>query len=206
MPPHASSLELLDSLRRPPGARSFLDVGCGSGCQSQVFAAGYERVAGLDPGPRSVRFARANARLNGVAADYAEDRWETFAPPEPFDHVAFNTPGADAAIAFIDDGLDRLLGPSGRAQVWLVCERAGADRDWAAAVTRRLRRPERWRIAVAAHQDSPFALPPQRLREGRLPAGTLLVEHPAAARPFLAGLAARGVVEVASLTVTVERR
>ncbi|MCW6009380.1 methyltransferase domain-containing protein [Micromonospora sp. CPCC 205371] len=206
MPPHASSLELLDSLRRPEGARSFLDVGCGSGCQSQLFAAGYQRVAGFDPGPRQVQFARANARLNGFPASYIVDRWETFPPDDRFDHVAFNTPSADAAFAFIDDGLDRLLAPSGRAQVWLVCERAEPDRDWASAVARRLRRPDRWRIEPTVHSGSPFALAPERLRERRLPAGSLLVDHPGEAAAFLAGLAARRVTEVASLTLTIHRR
>jgi ribosomal protein L11 methylase PrmA len=93
MPPHASSLELLGQLRSPADGTSFLDVGCGSGCQSVLFAPDTATVEGFDPGARQVSFARANAVLNGVTATYTVDRWETFAPAEGFAHVAFNTPG-----------------------------------------------------------------------------------------------------------------
>ncbi len=206
MPPHASSLELLGALRRPPGAASFLDVGCGSGCQSVLFARDYERVAGLDQGGRQVRFARANARLNGFAAGYFEDRWETFAPEAPFDHVAFNTPSAAAAYTFIDAGLGKLLAPGGLAQVWAVCELVDGEAGWLDHVTRRLRTAGQWEVAVRPTPGSRFAMPPRYVREQRLPTGTLLVDHPSKAGAYLRELAGRGVTEVTGLTIDLTRR
>jgi SAM-dependent methyltransferase len=205
MPPHASSLELLGELQGPPGAASFLDVGCGSGCQSVLFAAGHARVAGFDPGPRQVAFARANATLNGATATYTVDRWETFTPGEDFDHVAFNTPDAETAYAFVNVGLDKLLAPAGVAQIWLVAERTAAERDWDRHVARRVTLAPDWDVRIRVHDGSPFALPERYITEGRVPAGTLLVGHPAQTGAFLAGLRERGVREVASLTLTVRR-
>lgn len=205
MPPHASSLELLGGLRGPAGATSFLDVGCGSGCQSLLYAADHQRVVGFDPGSRQVRFARANARLNDVTATYLVDRWETFPPTERFDHVAFNTPSAEVAFAFVNAGLDKLLAPSGVAQVWLVSELTEGERDWEEHVVRRLDRPGDWDVSTLVHAGSPFALPSRYLREQRLPAGTLLVDHPSKARVFLNDLRQRQVTEVASLTLTIGR-
>jgi SAM-dependent methyltransferase len=204
MPPHASSLELLGRLHAP-GATSFLDVGCGSGCQSVLFAAGYERVVGFDQGARQVSFARANARLNGVEASYVVDRWETFPPAEPFDHVAFNTPNAETAFGFINGSLDKVLAPAGVAQVYLVAELADGAGGWAEHVAGRLARPGDWDVRTHVHSGSPFGLPARYLAEGRLPAGTLLVDHPSKARDYLAGLRRRRVAEVASLTLTLTR-
>ncbi|GIF12945.1 class I SAM-dependent methyltransferase [Actinoplanes teichomyceticus] len=205
MPPHASSLELLDALRRPAGATSFLDVGCGSGCQSLLFATDYARIAGFDPGTRQVAFARANAHLNGVDAEYVVDRWETF-PPERFDHVAFNSPDPRVAFDFINAGLDHVLADGGYAQVWLSGERLAPERDWAEHVARRLTGPGDWRIDVLVHTDSPFALTPHDLAAGALPEGTLLVDHPAKEQEYLDGLRERGAAEVSSLTLTISRR
>jgi SAM-dependent methyltransferase len=206
MPPHASSLELLGALQGPAGATSFLDVGCGSGCQPVLFAAGHTRTAGFDPGPRQVSFARANARLNGVATTYTVDRWETFVPQERFDHVAFNTPTADMAFAFVNGNLDKVLAPSGVAQLWFITERGTGERDWEQHVARRVTLPVDWDVRIDVHAGSPFAAPESYVADGRLPAGTLLVEHPSKTRAYIAGLRDRGVCEVASMTLTVGRR
>jgi SAM-dependent methyltransferase len=203
MPPHASSLELLDRLRGPGAATSFLDVGCGSGCQSILSADGRRRVAGFDPGPRQVAFARANARLNGVEATYVQDRWETYPTAEAYDHIAFNTPSAETAFDFVNAGLDKLLAPGGVAQVWLVSELMHDERGWDEHVARRLARPGGRRVHTHVHTGSPFALPARYLAEGRMPAGTLLVDHPGKARDYVAELRRRHVAEVASLTLTI---
>jgi SAM-dependent methyltransferase len=206
MPPHASSLELLGRLRGPEAATSFLDVGCGSGCQSILFADGHRRVAGFDPGPRQVAFARANARLNGVEATYVLDRWETFPTAEAFDHITFNTPSAETAFDFVNAGLDKLLAPAGVAQVWLVSELLDDERGWDEHVARRLARPGDWAVRTHVHTGSPFALPARYLTEGRIPASTLLVDHPSKARAYVAELRRRRVAEVASLTLTISRK
>jgi hypothetical protein len=94
------------------------------------------------------------------------DRWETFPPADPFDHVAFNTPSGDAAFAFINAGLDKLLAPSGLAQVWLVSELTVGERDWTDHVTRHLERPEHWEVAIHVHTGSPSSLPMRYLSGG----------------------------------------
>ncbi|MEY9878218.1 SAM-dependent methyltransferase [Streptacidiphilus sp. MAP12-33] len=206
MPPHASSLELFSALRKPDHARSFLDVGCGSGCQSVLFASEYERVTGFDPNPASAAFARANASLNGVRADYAVAGWESFSADEPFDHVAFNTPDADTAFAFINAGLDAVLAPSGRAQVWLVCEIAQSEGNLQGALRRRLRNPQDWQVTTLVHRDSPLSLTQGDILARRLPYGTLLVGHPSEREAFFRRLAERRTVEIVSTTLTVQRR
>lgn len=206
MPPHASSLELFSALRKPDHARSFLDVGCGSGCQSLLSAAGYERVAGYDPSSVSVRFARANAALNGVSADYTVDGWESFHAAERFDHVAFNTPNAETAFAFVNEGLDAVLSDLGHAQIWLVCEVVQDDGSMQGTLRRNLRNPENWQVEALLHKGSPLALPQADILARRLPYGTLLVGHPSENERFFQGLAERHVIEIVSTTLTIRRR
>jgi ribosomal protein L11 methyltransferase len=77
-------LELL--LRLPDGERgALLDVGCGSGVLGIAAAKlGWGPVSGLDHDPESVRAARENAEVNGVAMDV--ERWDLrtdVLPPAP---------------------------------------------------------------------------------------------------------------------------
>lgn len=206
MPPHASTLELLVGLRRPPGARSFLDVGCGTGCLSVLAASGEDRTAGFDPSPRAVGFARVNALLNATNARYQIDTWESFASDTPYQHVVFNTPDESSAFDFVNVGIDKVLAETGHAQVWLACEVTHEDGSLEGTLRRRISCPERLRIETLIHTDSPFSLTRAFVRSGRLPADTLTISDPSEKDAYLNGLVERDVAEVVSATLTISRR
>ena len=201
MPPHASSLELLHALRKPAGAKSFLDIGCGTGCQSLLFAARYERAVGFDSNPRAVQFAQANSALNGRTARYAIGHWETYADGERYDHVTFNA--GPAAIDFVNYGLSKLLAPGGSAQVWCQCEITQDDGTLNRVLERRLLAWDDLAIEVTTNPDSPFALSRQSIADKRLPYGTLVISHPSQKMAFFRDLAARSVTEIASVNLTI---
>jgi SAM-dependent methyltransferase len=206
MPPHASSLELFGVLREPVRPGGLLDIGCGSGCQSILLAAGYERVRGFDPGPAAVGFARANALINGVDAVYTRDRWETFRSEERFDHIVFNAPGWSAAFDFVNSGLDALLEEDGCAQIWVTCQVLASEGSLEGAVRDRVHDLDTWQVETVRHANSPFSLSPENVRARRLPFGTLVVDDPSQAEAFFQDLEAREVVEIVSATLTVSRR
>jgi SAM-dependent methyltransferase len=206
MPPHASSLELLAGLRRPTGARSFLDVGCGTGCLSLLFASGYDRITGFDPSPRAVGFARVNALMNNTRAWYQTDTWESFHVDAPYDHVAFNTPDDSLAFDFINFGIDKVLAPTGHAQVWLTCEVTREDGSFEGTLQRRIKNPEKFRIETLKNDDSPFSIKRELMQSGRLPDGTLLVSDPTEKDAHMNDLAERRVAEVVSATLTIRHR
>jgi len=207
MPLHASSLELLSTLRKRTPAESFLDVGCGTGCQAIVFAARYDKVLGFDINPRCTAYASINSLMNKVPATYQTCGWRDFHAEEPFQHVAFNAPDVATAFAFIADGCQRVLAPGGLAQVLTSFEVGARDGDASDAVRRRLRLPDGLELAeVAANADSPFALSRRNVAEGRLPRNSLLVPNPSQRAGYLRSLAERGVVEVVSATLSLQRR
>ncbi|MFJ9770758.1 class I SAM-dependent methyltransferase [Kitasatospora sp. NPDC101157] len=208
MPLHSSSLELVEALRAPADARSFLDVGCGSGCQSLLLGEGYGRRTGFDPNPRAVGFARLNAAVNGVEACFEVAGWETFRDA-PYDHIAFNAPDTAAAFDYINDlgqGLDTMLSATGHAQIRIVSEVTAQEGDWAGALAARIPEMGRWEVDMLMHADSPFGLAPEAVRSGKLPYGSLVVDHPSKTEEFWAGIAERQVVEIVVSTLTMRRR
>jgi SAM-dependent methyltransferase len=208
MPLHASSLELLKTLRRPPGAESFLDVGCGTGCQSILFAGQYKKVFGFDPNPHCIQYATANSHLNNVQARYVTAGWESItAFAEPYHHIAFNAPSAQSAFDFIADGCQRMLGKGGIAQVWTTFEVSSEDGDAIKALEHRLRLPDGLELAESVwNPESPFALSQQNIAARRLPVHYLPLPRAVSRRDYLDGLAERGVIEVASVTLNLYRR
>ena len=207
MPLHASSLELLKTLRKPVPAESFLDVGCGTGCQAIVFAAEYGRIAGFDPNPRCTAYSSINSLMNNVSTVYLTCGWEDFPAVEPFQHVAFNAPDSTAAFAFMKSGCKRVLAPGGSAQVWASFEFGERDGDALEVFRRRLRLPDGLELAeVESNADSPFALSRRDVAEGRLPRNSLLVLSPSLRAAYLRSLAERGVVEVVSATLLLQCR
>jgi len=206
MPPHASSLELFRALRPLPAARSFLDAGCGSGCQSILLGGGAARVTGFDVSPRAVGFARTNAMLNGIDAAYVVADCESFRTSEPYDRVAFNAPDSETALAFLNSGVDRLLTRDGEAFVWFTHEVTAIDGSVENALRGRVDAADRLHIEVSLNTESPFALSRDMVRDHKLPADTLLINHPAEAGSYFDGLATRRVVEVVSAVLSVQRR
>lgn len=202
MPPHASSLELLAGLRRPPLARSFLDIGCGTGCQSILFASEYERVTGFDPSPRSVGFARINSLMNGARSAYQICTWESFEDADPYDHVVFNAPDCHSAFEFINSGIAKVLAGRGLAQVGLTCEVTQDDGSFEGTLRRRIRNPDNFHLETLVNAGSPFAISPEFVRARRLPQRTLLVSHPADEEAYVQGLIERRVIEVVSATLS----
>ena len=205
MPLHSSSLELLDALRAPDHAASFLDVGSGSGCQSLLFGGGYGRVVGFDPNPRAVRFAQLNSAMNGVDARFDVDAWETFRDG-PFDHIAFNAPDMDTAFSYLNDGLDGMLSESGHAQVRIVSEILEEEGTWPEVLVSRIPELEKWELSTLLHEDSPFALSAESVRSGRIPYGKMVIDHPSKTDRFWADVTERGVVEIVVATLTIRRR
>jgi len=85
------SLELLVQALAVAPARSFLDVGCGSGVLSLAAAAlGVPRVVGVDVAPEAVAATRDNARANGLEGALYVARGSTGCLRGPFDLVAAN--------------------------------------------------------------------------------------------------------------------
>jgi SAM-dependent methyltransferase len=207
MPPHASSLELMNVLRKPEKApSSFLDVGCGSGCQSIAFASDYDLVDGLDPSVRSVSFARINALLNGCKIRYVVNNWESFEPVLPYGHIAFNAPDAPTAIALINEGLSKMLAKSGVAQISLECEITKDEGSVASALENRIRHPDEWQIRIHEHAHSPLSLSRKHIEIGQLPGGSLLVDDPAQKMSFFHNLTERKVVEIMYVTLSIQHR
>jgi SAM-dependent methyltransferase len=203
MPPHASSFELLRALRGPKLGSSFLDAGCGTGCQSILFANGLARVDGFDSSERCVMFAKANALLNDFPAQYTADRWENFIADEGrYDHIVFNPPDPRSAFGFLATRATELLADDGMAQILIIGEMLKTDANLDAMVERRIGRCPTLRISVTANENSLFSLSETDIRARILPRQTLLVADPSEGESYLEDLATRGVVEVVSAVVT----
>jgi methyltransferase family protein len=95
------------TVRRP--VRRALDLGCGNGIQAILMSRHALRVVATDLNDRALRFARFNARLNGV--HNVEFRHGSFFEPvadERFDLIATNPPyviSPESEFLFRDSGL-----------------------------------------------------------------------------------------------------
>jgi SAM-dependent methyltransferase len=207
MPLHASSIELIHGVSDSQGKASFLDVGCGTGCQSLLAAADYGYVAGFDSNPRAVSFAQINSIVNGYADHhYFVEGWQSYVPEMRYEHVVFNTPDQDTAFLFINNGLIDLLALNGRADVWISCEVTEADSSLEQTIARRMQHLDRLDIEISARESSPFALSRQDVSEKKLPYDSLLVGHPTETAAYFRELEDRGVIEVASVIITIRHR
>jgi SAM-dependent methyltransferase len=203
MPPHASSIELLTALEETHG--SFLDVGCGSGCISILTASRYKRIGGFDMQARAVDYARANARMNRVVADYAVSDHTEFRPAESYDHCAFNAVEA-VAFDFVNSTVDRILAPGGVCQMWSTFSITRNEGSALGAMRARAPNHEQFHIEVTTLPDSPWACSRELFAKGRLPDNSLLVEHPDETAELIGSLKARGVVEIICCIFTIRRR
>jgi 2-polyprenyl-3-methyl-5-hydroxy-6-metoxy-1,4-benzoquinol methylase len=203
MPPHASSIELLTALEETHG--SFLDVGCGSGCISILTAPRYTRIGGFDMQERAVDYARANAQMNRVTADYVVSDHTQFRPVERYDHCAFNAVEA-VAFEFVNSTVDRILAPGGVCQMWSTFAVTREENTALGAMHARAPNHALYDIEVKPLPDSPWACSRELFAKGRLPDNSLLVEHPDETVELIGSLKARGAVEIICCIFTMRRR
>jgi SAM-dependent methyltransferase len=182
MPMHASSCELyFHSDRKAPG-RSFLDVGCGSGCQAVLAAARYERVVAFDNDARAVAFARVNATANRRRIEVSVADALQFADGTRYDHVWFNADSIpdfrspeseqvsyDFALRFLGSHLPQLLSPAGICQVWCIFFVGERFSSLTQLLDECLPDAQRFRIATKVLERSPFAVSAEDLRQGTIP-------------------------------------
>ncbi len=205
MPPHASSLELADELETLPPAGSLLDVGCGSGVQSILFAHRYQRLAGLDLDPKSVDFARANATLNRADVRYVVADCTSYRDEAPYEHVSVNIP-AEVTLAFLETGLEPVLAPGGLCKMWASFEVAASERTLQGLLEKRLSTYSRYHVVIEEKPQSPFALSRAQLQRGLMPRSTLLVDHPSQWPGYIGRLRAKRIVEVTTAILTITRK
>lgn len=203
MPPHASSIELRRSVARLdlPGD-SFLDMGCGTGCQSQLVGSNHPRRVGVDLSARSVAYATANAALNGVDARYVVGDCTTYTDPAAYSRIAFNAPDSTTAFAFVNTTLRDLLDPRGVAQIWFDTEITARDGSLDGLLRRMILDPDSWHMSAVTDASSPFALSREMVRERRLPRHSLLADGHTHQAAYHDALAEREVVEVQSVVLS----
>jgi SAM-dependent methyltransferase len=206
MTPHASSFELMKAIARGRAGSAVLDVGCGSGCLSLPLARPAGHVTGIDTSGRAVAFARANASLNGVRAQFEQAAWQNYDSQQRYDHILFNTPGPSTAFDFVTAGIPRFLAPGGRAEVWLTCEVLAEDGDIRGTVDRMSTIEPPFDLRIMVNDRSPCSLSREAVASRRRPGHTLVVKHPAEWRAYVDSLHSRGVVEVASIVLEITHR
>jgi len=134
------SLRFADYLERSLAGRSFaraLDIGTGCGVQADVLASRAALAVGIERNPRALRFARANALINGrenlrfVRGDLTAPLaggFDLVVSNPPFIHLPRplpegTDPASDGGLLGITvprrilDRLDRLLAPGGEARI-----------------------------------------------------------------------------------------
>lgn len=114
-----------------PAALDVLDIGCGTGFLSLLFAAQHHRVTGIDVAPTMLARARAKAQAQGLVIRFIEADAEAPALAAASQdliverHVIWTLPHPEAAL----DAWRRLLRPGGRLMLieghWGPDERRG---------------------------------------------------------------------------------
>jgi SAM-dependent methyltransferase len=214
MPMHASSCELYAHLRPKPGASSFLDVGCGSGCQAILANQRYQRVVGFDIDPRSVAFSRLNAALNRSRAEFSVADGLRFSDPIPFDHIAWNaesippfaTPGAtnlghEYLLRFLGERLAALLAPGGLAQIWTIFFLPSQTESIAQLLEPAI--GGRFGVEVTVLPRSPFTVGAAELSRGQIPRGSYLAGDDDERRSLLDFVRRNQVREILAAVVTI---
>jgi methylase of polypeptide subunit release factors len=217
MPFHASSAELLERVRTPPGARGLLDVGCGSGALALALSRRYERVAGIDVHERAVVFARANALANAIEAEFEAADAETYEPTATFPHAVFNAPcepaswnkgvraATGAVVRMIARAATSCLDAGGLLQAHCIVPVPIEDESVADTLGRMF---ADYGLAVDVRPvaDSPFALRPEALAAGTIPRDSYLLREPDDAGWLVERLREERIHEVVSTVLDVSPR
>lgn len=206
MPPHASSFELRRGIADldVPGT-SFLDMGCGSGFQSQLAESAYPRPVGVDISARAVAYAAANATLNGIHARYVVGDCTTYTDPATYSRIAFNAPDSATVFAFINTTLRDLLDPMGVAQMWFDVEITALDGSLDGLLRRTILDRAGWHLSTMVDSSSPFSLSRDMVSARRLPRHSLLADARTGRVAYHAALAERGVIEVQSVVLSLRK-
>lgn len=215
MPPHASSLLLLDSVK-PVGGR-LLDVGCGSGFLAVALTDRYDSAVGVDVNPRAVGFSRANAAVNGRRAAFdGGDLTGALRIDPPADHVIFNSPSGPAhraddrelgwmpaptALEALAGRLPELLAQPGLAQILVIAE---LPREGPLVQLPPL--PDGFSVAdVAEFPDSLLGVSEEAIARGKIEPGCLLARDTDDAALLMAHLLRHDIRAVHPLLVTFTR-
>ncbi|NLI78859.1 MAG: class I SAM-dependent methyltransferase [Candidatus Riflebacteria bacterium] len=111
--------DFLEAEAKRVGARSILDIGCGTGRHAIELARRGFRVTGIDLSPAQLRRARENARETGVTVDFRRKDARTFRCRERFDLAimlcegGFSLMETDAMNVAILRSATRALQPGG---------------------------------------------------------------------------------------------
>ncbi len=136
---------------RPRAGEHIVDLGCGSGNAALLAARSGCRVTGIDPSPRLLDVARAEASARGVEAEFLTGLAEAMPLPDGSVDAIMSVFGlifsADAPAAAAE--IDRVLRPEGRA-VFSAWRPGGPIAETA----------QRRRDAVAAALGTPPPAPP----------------------------------------------
>ena len=210
MPAHASSLELFDRLEQDDHLRSFLDLGCGTGCQSILTAARYDRRKGIDLFARSPAFARVNAALAGVDCEYVNGDIFTFEDGQKYDHIAWNTPGIHGLSGpplarLIDSRLDLLMSIEGVCQLSGIFALSSPRATVSEYFRATLAHADRWKISDRVVEGSPFGLSAENITTGKFPRLSYLITNPQEKGPLLGRLRAAKVSKVVVAVASFKR-
>lgn len=133
------SITLYQKLSKSDQWKTFLDVGCGTGCMAILVHKRYSKVVGIDLNPRSILFSKINAKINQVKnVSFMEANCFDWSIQTRFDHLSFAVPsgpslaksgamvtyggelGHELALRFLREGVDLNLSEQGCSELWAV--------------------------------------------------------------------------------------
>ncbi|MFC9678289.1 methyltransferase [Streptomyces sp. NPDC056948] len=220
MPPHASTLLLLQNTA--PRGNRLLDVGTGCGVLALHRSDRHASVAGMDIDPRAVAYARLNALIAGREAAFEVGDFraglEEFGP---VDHVLFNAPGRASGTADqsgetpVLDASDlvkdvvaslpkALAAPGGLAEILVIVPvphrlqgAEGVVAEWLGGLTPLAG------LKVAEVADSALSVPADAIDRLRIQPGCLLADDRASAESLVRSLKRAGIRNVAPAIVSI---
>ncbi|MFG1889134.1 methyltransferase [Micromonospora sp. NPDC049051] len=217
MPPHSSTLTLLEFARGDGGGGSLVDMGSGCGALGLSLARSYDLVRMVDANPRAAAYSSLNAHINDISADVIVDDVTTgnlsapvgsltlFNAPTtvPYrndvNEYGFMTPRAaleSIVSSFPEEGKCRAL-------VFAVIEIPRRCRSIQDIVAEWLTDLPVTQLAVNRIHHSAAYVAPQAISQGTIDPQCLLLRHGGDAPLLLRYLRERGIHEVVPVVVSV---